>query len=168
MLSEVCYQQKVGRLFQSIADLLVCSPSPCPNSNTRKVSLVVKFSNGITVEGIDMAAIMRIDQKATLSPGFTDSQGNPVTALGSVPVWNVSDTSLATLEVSEDGMVAVVTPTGNIGTAQVNMTVDADPDDDVEEIVGTLEIEFKAGKARFVTLSAVFEDLPAPEPVPAA
>ncbi len=152
------HPQKVSQLLKSIANLLEC------DCKKRKIPLIAKFSNGVTVKGVDMAAILRIDQKVTLTPGFQDASGNPVTELGSVPVWTISDPTLGTLQVSEDGMSAVVTSTGVIGTAQVNMTVDSDPDDDVEEIVGTLDLEFKAGKARFVSLNAVVSDVEPPAP----
>ena len=105
-----------------------------------------------------MSIIARIDQSIKFAPGFLDAGGNAVTELGGVPQWNVSDANIATLEVAEDGMSATLTPTGVLGTVQVSLVVDADPDADVEEINATAEVTFKAGKAVFVTLSSQVSD----------
>lgn len=119
-----------------------------------------------------MSIIARIDQTIKFAPGFTDAGGNAVTELGGVPQWNVSDANIATLEVAEDGLSATLTPTGVLGTVQVSLVVDADPDADVEEINATAEVTFKAGKAVFVSLSSQVSDkvaaapAPAPAPVP--
>lgn len=117
-----------------------------------------------------MSIIARIDQTIKFAPGFTDAGGNPVTELGGVPQWNVSDSNIATLEVAEDGLSATLTPTGVLGTVQVSLVVDADPDADVEEINATAEVTFKAGKAVFITLSSQVSDkvtaAPAPTPAP--
>lgn len=154
---------KVGALLKSIADLLECEVPRKP----RTVALVAKFSNGIVVKGVEMSTIMRIDQVLTLSPSFQDAKGNSNVVLGGVPAWSVSDEGLATLAVSEDGLTCVVTPTGALGTVQVNMTVDVDPDADTQEIVGTMDVEFKPGKAVFVALNAVVADNdPVVEPPP--
>lgn len=116
-----------------------------------------------------MSIIARIDQTIKFAPGFTDAGGNAVTELGGVPQWNVSDANIAVLEVAEDGMSATLTPTGVLGTVQVSLVVDADPDADVEEINATAEVTFKAGKAVFVSLSSQVSDkvaAPAPAPTP--
>ena len=116
-----------------------------------------------------MSIIARIDQSIKFAPGFLDAGGNAVTELGGVPQWAVSDANIATLEVAEDGMSATLTPTGVLGTVQVSLVVDADPDADVEEINATAEVTFKAGKAVFVTLSSQVSDkvVAAPAPAPA-
>jgi hypothetical protein len=128
------------------------------------------ISNGISFQGLQMSIIARIDQSIKFAPGFLDAGGNAVTELGGVPQWNVSDANIATLEVAEDGMSATLTPTGVLGTVQVSLVVDADPDADVEEINATAEVTFKAGKAVFVTLSSQVSDkvvaAPAPTPEP--
>ena len=116
-----------------------------------------------------MSIVARIDQSIKFAPGFLDAGGNAVTELGGIPQWNVSDANIATLEVAEDGMSATLTPTGVLGTVQVSLVVDADPDADVEEINATAEVTFKAGKAVFVTLSSQVSDkvVAAPAPAPA-
>lgn len=133
-----------------------------------RIHVPLSFSiNGLTATGVSMSIIARIDQKIDFSPAFQDAGGNPVAAadLGSVPAWSVSDANIATVSASADGMTATVTPTGKLGTVQVNMVVDADPSEGVEEINGTAEITFKAGKATFVTLSSTVGDQTAHAPV---
>lgn len=114
-----------------------------------------------------MSIVARIDQSIKFAPGFLDAGGNAVTELGGIPQWNVSDANIATLEVAEDGMSATLTPTGVLGTVQVSLVVDADPDADVEEINATAEVTFKAGKAVFVTLSSQVSDKVVAAPAPA-
>lgn len=114
-----------------------------------------------------MSIIARIDQSIKFAPGFLDAGGNAVTELGGVPQWNVSDANIATLEVAADGMSATLNPTGVLGTVQVSLVVDADPDADVEEINATAEVTFKAGKAVFVSLSSQVSDKVVAAPAPA-
>lgn len=114
-----------------------------------------------------MSIIARIDQSIKITPGFRDAGGNTVTELGGAPAWTVSDANIAALEVAADGLSATLVPTGVLGTVQVALVVDADPDADVEEINATLEVTFKAGKATFVTLSSEVSDkATAPQPEP--
>jgi hypothetical protein len=119
---------------------------------------VAQFLNGSIVKGNKMSIIVRNDQQVTLSPTFTDAKGNVVSELGSIPTWTVSDPSIAGLAISEDGMSVVVTGGSALGTAQINMVVDADPDSDIEEITGVVDITFKSGKAVFVSLSSQVAD----------
>lgn len=98
-----------------------------------------------------MAFIMRADQKVNITVAYTDSQGNPATTEG-VPVWGSSDASV-TVEAASDGLSAVATASGIVGTAQVNVTADADLGEGVKEIVGTLDIEIVGGEAVSVVLT---------------
>ena len=132
-----------------------------------EIQLSVTLDNGITIKGKRMSIIARNDQTVSFSPVFKDAHGNTVTELGSVPTWTVSDTALATVVASEDGLTAVVTSTGVDGEVEVNMVVDADPSAGVEEVVGKATITFKPGKATFVTLSGGVIDTPAATVTPA-
>lgn len=126
----------------------------------KEIPLTCKLSNGFLFSGLNMSIIARIDQKVTFAPVFKDAAGNQVSELGSVPTWSLSDSTLASIEVSEDGLQATVTPTGNTGVLEVNMVVDADPDADVEELVAKATITFKAGKAAFISLGGTVSDIP--------
>lgn len=142
----------INRLPKFIKRLL------CKTPRVKKISFAASFKGGLIVKGEFMSMILRIDQQVTLAPSFLDAAGNTVTDLGGAPVWSVSDPLIADVTPSADGLSAVVSSTGVLGKVQVNMTVDADPDADVEEIVGTVELEFKAGKAVFVVLNGTVAD----------
>lgn len=131
-----------------------------PVENIVSVKLKAIFNNGLSVCGADMTIIARNDQVITFKPVFEDDYGNEASALGSIPVWSVSDEAVATIAVSEDGMQAVVTPTGKKGDCQVNMLVDADPSADEVPLVGTADITVMAGMARVVRLTGVLADKP--------
>ena len=111
-----------------------------------------------------MSIVIRNDQEVSFALAFEDKYGNAVTELGSTPVWSVSDEALATLKVSADGMAAVVVPQGPKGSVLVNVVVDADPDEDYEELLGQAEIAILSGKATVVRMSGVITDKVEEEP----
>ncbi len=75
-----------------------------------------------------------------------DKAGNPGT-LASVPVWSASDLTILTVAPAADGLSAVVSATGKLGTAQVNVTADGDPTPGVNTITGTVDVQVVGGKA---------------------
>ena len=128
--------------------------------------LVFKDNKGFIRRGKRVSTVIRNDQQVSFALAFQDAHGNPVTELGSVPAWELDNADLATLEVSEDGMSAVVRPTGQIGNVNVFVRVDADPDEDVEELLGQASIAILAGKAKVIQLSGVIGDLVVTEDAP--
>lgn len=135
------------------------------------VSLACVTPDGVIIKGNQMSIVMRNDQEVSFTLSFADKFGNPVTELGGVPAWSLSDDTLASLTVSEDGMSATVVPLGPKGSVLVNMLVDRDPDEDYEELAGQAEIAILSGKATVVRMSGVISDIPeaatpAPEPTP--
>ena len=106
-----------------------------------------------------MSLIIRNDQEISFNLLFEDTYGNVVTQLGSVPNWTISDAELATIEASEDGMSAVFKSTGKVGSVQVNVSVDADPEEGVEQLLGQAEVTVLSGKARVVRLSGVISNV---------
>ena len=133
-----------------------------------RIYLVYKDNKGFIRRGKKVSTVIRNDQQVSFALAFQDAHGNPVTELGSVPEWQLDDDTLATLEVSEDGMSAVVRPTGQVGNVNLSVRVDADPDEDVEELLGQASIAILAGKAKVIKLSGVIADLEVPaaeEPV---
>lgn len=129
------------------------------HTQVREIQFYYFLPNGFLIKGNNMSIIARIDQKVTFKPAFKDAAGNAVEELGSVPAWSLSDNTLATLEVSEDGFTAVVSPNGHVGELEVNLVVDADPEAALEEIVAKATITFKAGKAAFISLGGTVSDL---------
>ena len=124
-----------------------------------RLYLIFRDNKGITRRGKKVSTVIRNDQQVSFALAFQDAYGNPVTELGSVPAWELDSTDLATLEVSEDGMSAVVKPTGKVGNVNLSVRVDADPDEDVEELLGQASIAILAGKAKVIQLSGVIGDL---------
>ena len=106
-----------------------------------------------------MSLIIRNDQEISFNLLFEDNYGNVVTQLGSVPNWTISDAELASIEASEDGMSAVFKSTGKVGSVQVNVSVDADPEEGVEQLLGQAEVTVLSGKARVVRLSGVISNV---------
>lgn len=100
-----------------------------------------------------MALILADNQKVALSIAPKSVAGNPA-AVDGAPSWRVSDESVLSLEVAADGMSAVVTSTGKLGTSQVSVSADADLGEGVQTITGLLDIEVKASAAVSLDISA--------------
>jgi hypothetical protein len=90
--------------------------------------------------------ILTDSQKVTLSIKPVTKAGNPAPVDGK-PTWSLGCEDHLKLEVSEDGLSAVISSLGKLGVCQVNVKADADLGEGVEEIAGAIDIEVKAGKA---------------------
>jgi hypothetical protein len=101
---------------------------------------------------------LKVSEKLPLSLVIKDSQGNPA-KVDVAPKWSLSDESLAALEVSEDGLSAVLVPSGSLGSFAVQALVDADLGEGVKELLGELLVDLVSGEAVSVEISAG-----APEP----
>jgi hypothetical protein len=97
--------------------------------------------------------VLTDSQFVTLNVTPVTKAGNPATIDGA-PKWSVSDESVLTLEVSEDGLSCKAVTTGKLGDAQVNVVADADMGEGVVEITGVLEVSVKAGAAASVAVTA--------------
>lgn len=108
--------------------------------------------NGIKrkVEGMQF---LKVTQSLPFFLKITDKKGNPAQVDGA-PVWAVSDESLASLSVAEDGMSATLTPIGPLGSFSVQVKADADRGEGVKEIIGVEQVELSAGDAEVIALSA--------------
>jgi len=104
-----------------------------------------------------MAQIILTDeQKVSLTVSFKTAAGNPAVVDG-VPVWASSDTAIISLEVAADGMSAVATTVGPLGTAQVSVTADADLDPgeaEIREVTATIDIDVRPAEATTVGIAA--------------
>lgn len=123
------------------------------------LTMLLTVSDGTTYKGNHMSLIIRNDQEISFNLLFEDNYGNVVTQLGSVPNWTISDAELASIEASDDGMSAVFKSTGKVGSVQVNVSVDADPEEGVEQLLGQAEVTVLSGKARVVRLSGVISNV---------
>ena len=103
---------------------------------------------------IAMAKLVLSDiQEATLSVSFVDKAGNPAPVEGA-PAWAVSDANLLTITPAADGMSAVVSANGPLGTGQVSVSADADLGEGVATIAGTLDIDVLASQAVSIAITA--------------
>lgn len=113
---------------------------------------------GIVFVGGKLMLLLSNAQKVTASCEPTDQYGNPARIDG-IPTWNNSDPTIVQLDVAANGLTAVVTALGPLGTAQISATVDADLGAGVRTISQTADIQVEASEA--VSLAIKFG---APEP----
>ena len=115
--------------------------------------------------GVRMDLVITSSQQFRVDIEPVDKAGNPST-LASVPMWSVSDPALLVVEPAADGMSAVVSATGKLGTAQVGVAVEGNPTSEVNKIAGTVDVQVVAGKAVSLrlTLGAATEIQPAAPP----
>lgn len=122
----------------------------------RAPSAQAQFTIGpveLKTKGVATMLILTDEQKCGLAVAFTTQAGNPATVDG-VPAWSVSDATVLTLEVAPDGLSAVITTAGPLGTAQVSVSADADLGEGIETITGVLDVEVRAARAVTVGISA--------------
>ena len=104
-------------------------------------------------QGRILMLVLTDSQFVTLNVAPVTKAGNPATIDGA-PKWSVSDESVLTLEVSEDGLSCKAVTTGKLSDAQINVVADADMGEGVVEITGVLEVSVKAGAAASVAVTA--------------
>lgn len=96
---------------------------------------------------------LKDSQNLPLSIAPVDAKGNAAKVDG-VPAWSVTDPSLATLAVADDGLSAVLSPVGPLGAFKVQVSADADLGPDAKSIVGELDVEIIGGDAVSIQLKA--------------
>lgn len=92
-------------------------------------------------------------QQVALAAAFADKAGNPASVDGA-PVWTSSDETVLTVAAATDGLTAVATATGKLGTAQVSVAADADLGEGTATITGVLDVTVLAGSAVAAVVSA--------------
>lgn len=114
----------------------------------------------IKAKGDDMAYKLPNDHFISVAVSYVDAKGNPATVDGDC-VWDVSDEAIITVTVdTSDSTHATVTPTGQIGQAQLSVTADADLGTGIRTIITTSDIEVVAGEAVTGTIAPVGEPQP--------
>lgn len=99
-------------------------------------------------------------QQVNLKVAFADKAGNAA-AVDGAPVWTSSDETVLTVAAATDGLSAVATATGKLGTAQVSVSADADLGSGTTTLTGTLDVTVLAGSAVSAVVSA---DAPTDKP----
>lgn len=125
---------------------------PCKHHHDRRPRAVLTLRYGAFAvtfqpEEDSMTAFTLPDDKtAGAAVAYVDAKGNPATVDGA-PVWTSSDETILTVAAAADGMSAVVTPVGPLGTAQIKIDADADMGAGVTDIITLADVEVVAGQA---------------------
>lgn len=124
------------------------------------------YLDGETLYGVTKMNITDT-QEVALSITPVDKKGNPA-QLDGPPVWASSNTEVVTVTAAADGLSAVATAVGPLGTATISVKADGDLGAGVNTISGTLDITVVGSGA--VTLKivagAVTEQTEVPPPPP--
>lgn len=123
-----------------------------PPRATRIVFTVVDLPTLTFLKGITMYT-MTDTQKAPLSIEPVDKAGNPAPVEGP-PSWEASDPNLLDVTPSADGLSAVISAKGPLGSCQVTVNADADVGEGVVPITGVLDVQIVAGQAVALKISA--------------
>jgi hypothetical protein len=116
-----------------------------------RIAWALSFGHINRVSGVDaMAFVLASDQLVTAQIKAVDAKGNPARIDGA-PVWASSDEGVVTV-IATDGETAAIAAVGPVGTAQVQVTVDADLGEGVRPLTGTLDVEVVASEAVAVTI----------------
>ncbi len=99
---------------------------------------------------------LQADKAVEVAVGAVDKAGNPALVQG--VIWTSSDETIFTVEQNpEDPMKAKIKPVGTLGSAQIQVSADADLGEGVETLSGFADIEIVGGKA--VSLNVNFGTL---------
>lgn len=96
---------------------------------------------------------LKVSQKLPFSIAIKDKGGNPALVDGA-PVWSLTDPSLGSFEVAADGMTALLSATGPLGSCMVQVLADADLGDGQQDLLGEYPVDFVAGDAATIAISA--------------
>lgn len=103
-------------------------------------------------ERILFMAKLTATQQAPISVDFKDKKGNVAQPDG-IPEWSTDNTDVLSLTPSTDGLSCVAAAVGPLGTATVTMRADAKLGEEVQEVIGTLQIDVGPGDATVVNLN---------------
>lgn len=126
------------------------APSPKPDTLTIAFGPV---SSKVAPKGEPTMQVLTDEQKCTATLIPKTAAGNPAKVDG-VPAWSVSDPTILGMVVADDGMSAVLTALGPLGSSQVSVIADADLGDGVRQITTVDEVQVVAAEA--TTLGITF------------
>ena len=97
--------------------------------------------------------ILNDEQRVSLSISPLTAAGNAA-KLDGIPVWSASDSNVISLVVSADGLSAVASAAGALGTSQVSVTADADLGAGVRQLTALLDVQVIAAEAFTLSINA--------------
>jgi hypothetical protein len=108
-------------------------------------------TDAIVVKGDKhMAVTIKDTEKFSVAISVVDAKGNPAVIDG-VPAWSVSDPAGLALVAAADGLSAVITAVGPLGSFQATVEVDADLGVGVKALIGILDVEVVGSEAVAIT-----------------
>ncbi len=93
-----------------------------------------------------MSFVLIDSQKVAIAITPKDKAGQPAKVDGA-PVWLTSNSEVLTVETAADGLSAVVTAVGPLGTATISVSADADLGEGSTPLSGSIDIEVQGGAA---------------------
>lgn len=138
-------QARQGVALAHIIELLTPDPPV-------KFVIDALVDDGRVLKGVTQMK-MSYTQKVTLTLTAVDKKGKPA-VLDGVPEWLSSNTDIVTVAAAADGMSAEATAVGALGTCNVSVTADSKLGDEVNPIIGSLEITITPGEATQITITA--------------
>ena len=135
----------------------------------QKPRMILSFIiDHIKIKGdIDMISL-KATQQQKFKIGFVDAKGNAANVEpGSVDI-SISDESVATVERNPDDETEFTVKAKGTGTAQLNVSADADLGEGVKPVSDFAAVEVRPGDAVGVGIQALGEPEEQPDPVPPA
>jgi hypothetical protein len=136
-------QNQHGQVLRHILETIIGPPA-------KMVIFTIKVGN-TTTEGATKVKL-KANEEFDVAVAFQDAAKNPANVQG-VPAWASNNEAVLTVTPSEDGLSAVCSTTGSVGSAQVSVSADADLGDGTTTITGVLDVEVLAGDAVLVVLN---------------
>lgn len=93
---------------------------------------------------------LKVSQNLPIAIVAEDKFGNPTGAFDSAPAWSLTDPTLGSVAPAADGLSAVVSPSGKLGSCQVQVLGQADG----KAIQGSLDLVLIPGDATQIVLQA--------------
>lgn len=148
------------RVLQGLISFFNCGKEAEPGTDAGSVWFEFISSGKNVLRGVVVDINFQGQSQEAVKAVFKDAQGNETTAHG-VVTFASSDESIATVQVQEDGVTAIVTGTGKVGVATITAT---DAQDNAAAIAN---VTTSAGEATSMDLQEVLTDSAAGGQAPA-
>jgi hypothetical protein len=139
----IATQNQHGQLLRHILETIIGPPAS-------RVIFTIKIGSTIT-EGATKVKL-KDNQEFDVAVTFQDAGGQPAGVQGT-PTWTSDNEAVLTVAPAADGLSAVVSAVGPVGTAQLSVSADADLGEGTTTITGVLDVEVIAGDATLIVLN---------------
>lgn len=145
------------------------------NKSLRKIAEEINPSNAaqisfwVDVDGNPQRTVHMVLKVSSPTKRFSikigDKFRNPAQVDGA-PKWSLTNESLATVVAADDGMSAMVTPLGPVGSCKIQVHADPDLTSAVADLFGEMDLDLIAGDAVSIDISADPDPVVVPEVPP--